>query len=192
MVVGTTTPNSMKTTKDMTMRNLSSALLVILLGTSALAQGITTDPVTTSTSPFNAQNPIGDGVPASAPSAAAPATAPSMGFGLGKVFDEADTNRDNVVTKEEFLAKAERHFGMADSNKDGKITREEMQAQQASFSRQMQENLFGKGNNWQGKINQFLGNGTAPATNAAPVAPVVTTPTAPTVTSPTVPTVTTP
>lgn len=112
--------------------------------------------------------------------------APTMGFGLGKVFDEADTNRDNVVTKEEFLAKAERHFGMADSNKDGKITRQEMEAQQAAFSRQMQQNLFGSGG-WQGKVNEFLGN-TAPATtNAAPTAPVVISPTAPAVTPPTAP-----
>lgn len=123
-------------------------------------------------------------VPAAAPAAA---PAPTMGFGLGKVFDEADTNRDNVVTKEEFLAKAERHFGMADSNKDGKITRQEMEAQQAAFSRQMQQNLFGSGG-WQGKVNQFLGNGAAPATNAAPTTPVITAPTTPAVIPPTAPT----
>lgn len=113
------------------------------------------------------------------------------GFGLAKVFDEADTNRDNVVTKEEFLAKAERHFGMADTNKDGKITREEMQAQQNAVMQQMQQNLFGKGNNWQGKINEFLGSGAAPANptmNAVPTTPVITSPSAPVVTPPAAPT----
>ena len=175
------------------MRNLTTGLFITLLSSAALAQGITTDPVTTSISPFQSQNPVGDGVPLApqvAP-AAAPAAAPTLGMGLGKVFDEADTNRDNVVTKEEFLAKAERHFGMADSNKDGKITREEMQAQQAAFSRQMQENLFGKGNSLQGKINEFLGGGATVPANLAPTAPVVISPTVPTVTAPTAPTVAT-
>lgn len=117
-------------------------------------------------------------------SAMAQNAAPS--FGLGKVFDEADTNRDNVVTKAEFMAKAERHFGMADTNKDGKITREEMQAQQAAFTQQMQQNILG--GNWQGKLNQFLGNGAAPTTNAAPTTPVITAPSAPVVTPPAAPT----
>lgn len=116
---------------------------------------------------------------------AAPAAA---GFGLAKVFDEADTNRDNVVTKEEFLAKAERHFGMADTNKDSKITREEMQAQQNSVMQQMQQNMFGKGNAWQGKLNEFLGGGAAPTTNAVPTTPVITSPSVPVVNPPTAPT----
>jgi hypothetical protein len=150
------------TTKGTIMRYALSALLVIA-GTSALAQT----------------------APAQQVMQAAPAAA---GFGLSKVFDEADTNRDNVVTKAEFLAKAERHFGMADANKDGQITREEMQAQQAAFTQQMQQNLFGKGGNWQGKLNEFLGNGAAPGNFAAPTTPVVTSPAAPMVTRPTAPT----
>ena len=155
------------------MRYVISAL-VVLAGSGALAQ-VSTNPVTP------AATPVGQIVQV-APVAA--------GFGLSKVFDEADTNRDNVVSKAEFLSKAERHFGIADSNKDGQITRGEMQAQQAAFSQQMQQNLFGKGNNWQGKLNDFLGGGAAPAPSnfAAPTTPVVTSPAAPVVTPPTAPT----
>src|SRR5690606_39199951 len=98
-----------------------------------LAQGVTTEPVTVSEPPFNAQHPQGDVVPVP-PNA--PPPPPAASLGLGKVFDEADTNHDNIVTKAEFLAKAERHFGMADENKDGQITREEMQAQQQAVLQQ--------------------------------------------------------
>lgn len=136
--------------------------LIILASTSALAQT----------------------TPAQQVMQAAPA---ATGFGLSKVFDEADTNRDNVVTKAEFLAKAERHFGMADTNKDGKITREEMQAQQTAFTQQMQKNLLGNGN-WQGKLNDFLGGGVAPTNQAVPTTPVITAPSVPVVTPPSAPT----
>lgn len=166
------------------MRFLSVFAAATLLATTAWAQGITTDPVGTSTSPFNSQNPNGDGVPVNAVAGAAASTAgAASGVGLGRIFNEADTNHDNVVTREEFLAKAERHFGMADTNKDNKITREEMQAQQNSIMQQMQNSFLGAGG-WQGKLNQFMG-GTATTTGAggpaAPVAPVVTSPMAPTV-----------
>lgn len=144
------------------MRYIVPAILV-LASTSALAQ------VTT---------------PAQQVMQAAPA---ATSFGLAKVFDEADTNRDGVVTKAEFLAKAERHFGMADTNKDGKITREEMQAQQASFTQQMQKSILGNGN-WQGKLNDFLGSGAAPTTNAVPTTPVITSPSVPVITPPAAPT----
>ena len=153
------------------MRIILPALLA-LTATSAFAQS--------ATQPVNANTPVGQVVQA------APAAA---GFGLAKVFDEADTNRDNVVTKEEFLAKAERHFGMADTNKDGKITREEMQTQQNAVMQQMQKNLFGgNGGNWQGKLNEFLGSGAAGTTNAVPTTPVITSPSAPVVIPPSAPT----
>lgn len=168
------------------MRTLLSTLAVTLLATSALAQGIATDPVNSGDLPFKPVTAIGDGVSPTAVTTPAPAAAPvaqGASFGLAKVFDEADTNRDGVVTKEEFMAKAERHFGMADTNKDGKITREEMQAQQNAIMQQMQKNMFGSGG-MAGKVNQFLG-GTgmqlAPATPAAPTVPTVTAPTTPTV-----------
>lgn len=149
------------------MRSLYFALLATtLLATPALAQ------ITPQTSQAAGQ--------------AVQAAPAATSFGLGKVFDEADTNRDNVVTKEEFMAKAERHFGMADTNKDGKITREEMQTQQNAVMQQMQQNLFGKGNGWQGKINDFMNNsGITP--QAAPTTPVVISPSAPVVNPPTAP-----
>ena len=148
------------------MRSLSFALLTTtLFAAPALAQ-VATSPIT----------PVGT-VAQAAPAAA--------GFGLGKVFDEADTNRDNVVTKEEFMAKAERHFGMADTNKDGNITREEMQTQQNAVMQQMQQNLFGKGNGWQGKLNEFIGGAGTP--QAAPTTPVIISPSVPVVKPPTAP-----
>lgn len=93
-------------------------------------------------------------------------------LGMNKLFNEADTNKDGVVTKAEFLAKAEQQFNAGDSNKDGKITQAEAQAQQ----QQMLNKFLHKGS-LNDKLNQFLGGG-APV--AAPVAPVVSSPTAPT------------
>lgn len=93
-------------------------------------------------------------------------------LGMNKLFNEADTNRDGVVTKAEFLAQAEQQFAKGDANHDGKITREEAQAQQ----QQMLNKFLNKGS-LNDKLNQFLGGGEPVA---APVAPVVSSPTAPT------------
>jgi hypothetical protein len=93
-------------------------------------------------------------------------------LGVNKLFTEADTNNDGVVTRAEFLAKAEQQFNAGDSNHDGKITREEAQTQQ----QQMLNRFLNKGN-LNEKLNQFLGGGEPVA---APVAPVVSSPSAPT------------
>lgn len=156
------------------MRPMLFAAACLLAATAAQAQVAPADPIDSSTlapHPFNAQTDIGDGV-----AQAAPAVNAGMGIGLGRVFEEADTNRDGVVTREEFLAKADRHFGMADTNKDGKITREEMQAQQSAIMQQMQKNLLGGSNNWQEKLNGFLGNGQPAPQRLAPVSPTIATP----------------
>jgi Ca2+-binding EF-hand superfamily protein len=48
------------------------------------------------------------------------------GFGMGgRMFEEADANRDGKVSMQEATAAAYRHFDMADVNRDGQITREE-------------------------------------------------------------------
>jgi hypothetical protein len=155
------------------MTRITTLLAATLLASTAFAQIGATDPVQTNSLPFNAQSPHGDGVPITAQQAAAAANK-GASTGLAKVFDEADTNRDNVVTKAEFMAKAERHFGMADTNKDGKITREEMQAQQNQIMQQMQQNLLG--GNWQNKVNQFLGGTSGSAPAGGPTAPTAPTP----------------
>ncbi|MBA3729505.1 MAG: EF-hand domain-containing protein [Sphingomonas sp.] len=50
-----------------------------------------------------------------------------MGMGGlgGRMFEEADANRDGKVSLQEATASAYRHFDMADANRDGQITREE-------------------------------------------------------------------
>lgn len=199
------------------MRYAAFALTVALLTTAAWAQGVTTEPVTTTTlqpDPFQMQQPYGDGVPvkqtpamntqpvtttiSTSPNAiatptvsapAAPATptitapvaprvaspaaalpapaAQAASTGLSKVFDEADTNHDGVVTREEFLAKAERHFGMADTNKDNKITREEMQAQQNLMMQQMGQQWMKNGGAIQQQLQNFLGSANAGVAGAA-------------------------
>lgn len=180
------------------MRHTALTFATLLIAAPALAQTVApAEPISSNPIPFNTQRAAGDGVPipqpAPAPIGVPGSTPPSPplhaappaggGFGLAKVFEEADTNKDGVVTREEFIAKANQHFGIADKNKDNKITREEMQAQQSSFMNQMQRNLFGNGGgSIGGKIDQFLGTGqTAPANLApiAPVAPVVPRPVAP-------------
>ena len=102
------------------------------------------------------------------------APAASTGGGLNKVFDEADTNHDGYVTKQEFEALADKHFAIADTNHDGKVSREEMQAQQAAIMQNMQQHMLG--GNWQQKLNQFMGT---PAASSGPVAPTVAAPVAP-------------
>jgi len=152
----------------------------LLVASHAFAQIGATDPITVSETPFNAQSPVGDGVSVASPVAAAPVAAqaaPALDMGLGKVFDEADINKDGFVTREEFIAKAERHFGMADTNKDNRVSREELAAQQNSILRNV-INTNNIGSKIQGFIN---GVQTAPASNIqAPVSPTVTSPAAPT------------
>ena len=48
----------------------------------------------------------------------------------GKFFDATDTNKDGVLTKDEWLAAGRRPegFAMMDLNKDGKVTRAEGRA----------------------------------------------------------------
>lgn len=178
--------------------SIASCLLATFLCSTAFAQIGTTDSISSSTlsQPFKPQSAVGGGVPVTAqmPVAPAPAINPTTivpavqqaapaaaGFGLNKAFDEADANRDGEVTRAEFLALAERHFGMADTNKDGKITRAEMQAQQNQMMQRMLKN-----GNWQQKLEGFIGGG-APAVNLAPTAPSVVRPAAPVVPAPVAP-----
>jgi hypothetical protein len=181
-------------------------LATTLFATSALAQGVTTDPVstTTITQPFQVQQPYGDGVPVAqtpnvntmpvtttistspvaqpvapvaptvtapiAPAVASPTLPPAASqaasTGFSKAFDEADMNHDGVVTKDEFLAKAEQHFGMADTNKDGKITREEMQAQETLMMQQIGQQWMKHGGALQQGLQNILGGQpAAPATH---------------------------
>jgi Ca2+-binding EF-hand superfamily protein len=44
-----------------------------------------------------------------------------------KTFDEADANKDGMLSKEEALAACSRHFDKMDTNKDGSISKEELE-----------------------------------------------------------------
>jgi hypothetical protein len=45
-----------------------------------------------------------------------------------KMFEDADSNKDGKLSKEEFLARHEKKFGEIDANKDGSLTPDEMKA----------------------------------------------------------------
>jgi hypothetical protein len=54
-----------------------------------------------------------------------------MGRLHGRMFEQADVNRDGRVTLQEATEAALRHFDMADANRDGRLTPEErMQVRQ--------------------------------------------------------------
>ncbi|KQN40484.1 hypothetical protein ASG37_01380 [Sphingomonas sp. Leaf407] len=49
------------------------------------------------------------------------------GFGGGRMLERADTNRDGVITREEYRAQAAAAFDRQDMNKDGRIDAAERQ-----------------------------------------------------------------
>lgn len=69
-------------------------------------------------------------VPALAQTDAAPAK--DGGKHHGKMFEEADADKDGTVSKSEFKdsadKRAEKKFDSIDANKDGKVTKEELKA----------------------------------------------------------------
>ena len=56
-----------------------------------------------------------------------------------KMFEQQDTNKDGVISEEEFVARAKEHFALMDANKDGKITKEESEAAMAQMREKMKE-----------------------------------------------------
>jgi len=46
----------------------------------------------------------------------------------GKMFAKMDTDKDGIVTKEEFMKIHEEHFALMDGNGDGKVTQDEAAA----------------------------------------------------------------
>lgn len=56
-----------------------------------------------------------------------------------KMFEEADANKDGVLSKEEFLARHEKKFAEIDANGDGSISKDEMEARHAEWREKMKE-----------------------------------------------------
>lgn len=46
-----------------------------------------------------------------------------------RVIDQLDANKDGVISREEFLSRADERFRRLDTNKDGRLSREEIQAE---------------------------------------------------------------
>lgn len=81
------------------------------------------------------------GVAAVSMAVAAPAMAEGpkhKGKGMD-LFAMHDTNNDGVVTKAEFLAKAEEHFAKLDTDGDGQITKAEHDAKKAAWKEKREE-----------------------------------------------------
>ncbi len=51
----------------------------------------------------------------------------------GQMFEETDTNKDGIVTREEFHAQGDKLFAKLDTNGDGKITKAERDAKHAEM-----------------------------------------------------------
>ncbi len=69
----------------------------------------------------------------------------------------ADTNRDSVVSREEFVAAAMGHFDQADSNHDGKLTPDERRAAKQAMHAKM------KGMRGMGGMQHGTGEGPMPS-----------------------------
>ncbi len=73
--------------------------------------------------------PAGDSAPtASATAEGAGEHHEKMMHKKGKIFDEADTNKDGVLSLEEFLERHKQKFAEIDTDKNGTLTRDEMKA----------------------------------------------------------------
>jgi Ca2+-binding EF-hand superfamily protein len=57
----------------------------------------------------------------------------------GTMFEQSDTNSDGAISKEEFLANAEKRFSKIDANNDGKLTKEEFKAHREARKGKMKE-----------------------------------------------------
>jgi opacity protein-like surface antigen len=66
--------------------------------------------------------------PALAATAATPVAAPAAQPAHHGVFEDADTNHDGIVTKQEWLDHESKYFDSLDTNHDGKLTQDEIQA----------------------------------------------------------------
>lgn len=58
---------------------------------------------------------------------------------MERMFDQADTNGDGEISKEEFMAQAEARFKEIDQNGDDKITKEEVEAHREKMRQRWQE-----------------------------------------------------
>lgn len=55
------------------------------------------------------------------------------------MLEEADTNKDGTISKEEFLESSAKRFAEIDNDGDGKITPAEIEARRAEFRAKMKE-----------------------------------------------------
>lgn len=61
------------------------------------------------------------------------------GGGKGKLFEKHDTNGDGVISKSEFLAKAEERFAKMDADGNGEISKEEAKAHRQEMKQKWKE-----------------------------------------------------
>jgi hypothetical protein len=82
------------------------------------------------------------------PAAPAPVVAPHAGGPGHGFFEEADTNHDGFLTKDEMRAaqdkKLDEMFARLDTNKDGKLSKEELQKGHEEMRNKMRERLQAK------------------------------------------------
>lgn len=129
---------------------LSALVFGTLSATPAFASGSTTTTTSSSSS-------------SSSDSSATSATPARPGPGMrerGGMFQNADTNKDGFLTKEEMLAAQQQHidkmFTSLDTNKDGKLSQDEVQAGRNKMRERMKERRAGR--NGGGAPAETMGN----------------------------------
>ncbi|MBM9615185.1 EF-hand domain-containing protein [Desulfobulbus rhabdoformis] len=60
------------------------------------------------------------------------------GRALDLVFNAADTNRDNLISVQEYHQAMQRRFEQLDQNRDGNLTRQEMEKMRANARTRLQ------------------------------------------------------
>jgi len=86
---------------------------------------------------------------------AVPVLADNHGGKKGEKFEMKDTNKDGVISKDEFLANAEKKFSEMDADGNGAISKEEAQAQWKDKKEKMKEKRKEMKEKWKEKRSEM-------------------------------------
>lgn len=84
--------------------------------------------------------------------AANPVSAQDRPAGAMPMFEKNDTNKDGVISKEEYMKSQEEHFAKLDKNGDGSISKDEMNAVKKKWAEKRKERIENRQNNTEGRL----------------------------------------
>jgi EF hand len=99
-----------------------------------------------------------------------PAPAPDAAHKGSKMFEENDSNKDGVISKDEWRARGDKMFSDTDANNDGKLSKEEIKAhhdKKRAEWKDRREDRKEKMGEMKEKMNQRPDDKTAPASTEA-------------------------